>query len=218
MGRNVKIMGIINVNDDSFYSGSRAATADAFIRKVDEMVAEGADIIDVGACSSRPGSTYEGFDTEWARLEPVLGIIAQRYPAIPFSIDTFQSCIVRRVYGLIGPFTVNDITAAAADPEMLPAVAELNLDYIAMHSCGNAGSTCEYGEDIVAALIGYFTDFGLRAAEAGVTRWMLDPGFGFSKTNEENMELLNRLKELKLLGQPILVGISRKKMTWEPYG
>ena len=220
MYKDTNIIGIINLNDDSFYRHSRVENAESFRARAEAMFQDGADIIDIGACSSRPGSEYPGEAEEWKRLRPALKIVASYFAGCRFSVDTFSAGIVRKVYDIIGPFIVNDITAGEADDRMLETVAALKLPYIAMHSRGNGqtmDSLCDYA-DVVEDVKDYFRDFGHRADEAGVTDWILDPGFGFAKTVGQNLEMLARLGEFKELGRPLLVGISRKRMVWEPLG
>ena len=220
MHKYTNIIGIINLNDDSFYRHSRVENAEAFRTRAASMFADGANMVDIGACSSRPGSEYPGEAEEWKRLRWALDEVASGFAGCRFSVDTFSSEIVRRVYDRIGPFMVNDITAGEADNRMLATVAELGLPYIAMHSRGNGktmDSMCEY-EDVVADVKEYFRQFGLKAEKAGVTDWILDPGFGFAKTVGQNLEMLARLHEFMDLGRPVLVGISRKRMVWEPLG
>lgn len=220
MHKYTKIIGIINLNDDSFYRHSRVENAEAFQARAASMFEDGADIIDIGACSSRPGSLYPGVSEEWKRLKPALKVIAEHFAGRRFSVDTFSSEIVRRTYDTIGPFIVNDITAGEADAGMLETVAELKLPYIAMHSRGNGvtmDSLCDY-DDVVSDVKEYFREFGRKAEVAGVTDWILDPGFGFAKTVGQNLEMLARLHEFMELGKPVLVGISRKRMVWEPLG
>ena len=220
MHKYTKIIGIINLNDDSFYRHSRVENEQSFRSRVEEMAAGGADIIDIGACSSRPGSVYPGPDEEWKRLQPALKVIARHFDGHSFSVDTFSSRIVRRVYDAIGPFMVNDITAGQADADMLATVAALGLPYVAMHSRGNGltmDSLCDYG-DVVEDVKAYFREFGRKAAVAGLENWILDPGFGFAKTVGQNLEMLARLHEFRELGRPLYVGISRKRMVWEPLG
>ena len=192
----------------------------AFCTRVASMFEEGADIVDIGACSSRPGSEYPGEEEEWRRLSWALEAIRSDFEGCRFSIDTFSSAIARRAYDIIGPFMVNDITAGEADPGMLPAVAALRLPYVAMHNRGNSktmDALCDYG-DVVADVTDYFRDFGCRARAAGVTEWIIDPGFGFAKNDIQNLEMLARLNEFSVLGKPVLVGISRKRMVWRPLG
>ena len=216
----IKIMGIVNVNDDSFFSGSRVASVDEFCRRVERFLEEGADIIDIGACSSRPGSVYEGFDTEWARLSPVLKAVAFKYPSVSFSIDTFSAEILSRAYDTIGRFIVNDISAGEDDEAMLPTVGALGLEYVAMHKRGlpaDMSSLCQY-TDVVADVVEYFKEFERKAAGFGICNWILDPGFGFAKTVEQSHQMLRRLGEFKGFNRPILVGISRKGLVYKPLG
>ena len=227
MAAAVKIMGIVNVNSDSFFSGSRVASGQEFCARVVRLFAGGADVVDIGACSSRPGSTYPGVEEEWRRLEPVLHLVRGHFSGKQFSIDTFSSEIVRRAYGIIGPFIVNDITAGQSDSRMLPLVAQLNLPYIAMHNLQPPHlDGCRVrkiirtkpGENVVDNVLRYFRCFEKRAAAAGLKDWILDPGFGFGKDVAENLELLERLGELKVFGREILAGISRKRMAYERQG
>ncbi len=220
MAGRIHIMGIVNLTPDSFYAGSRTAGADA-VARIREMWAQGADVVDLGACSTRPGSPQPSLEEEWARLEPVLQAITGVCPlgsSVPvISIDTYRAEIVRRAYEVIGPFMVNDISAGALDPQMLTTVGRLGLPYVAMHMRGTPETMqqlTDYG-DIVADVKAYFRDFALRAEDAGIRDWILDPGFGFAKTLEQNYELLRRLAELAELHRPVLVGLSRKSMIYK---
>ena len=222
-----KIMGIVNVNGDSFFSGSRVASGEEFCTRVEKLFAAGADVVDIGACSSRPGSEYPGVEEEWRRLEPVLMIIKERFEGRRFSIDTFSSEIVQRAYDTIGPFIVNDITAGQSDAALMPLVARLGLPYIAMHNLNPPAIGGQRrrmlirkkdGENVVDNVKRFFRAFEKRAAKAGLTDWILDPGYGFGKDVEENLELLDRQDELRIFGREILAGISRKRMTYERQG
>ena len=204
-------MGIINLTPDSFFPDSRCSVQDAAAR-IARMLDDGADIIDIGAVSTRPGAGDVGTEEEWRRLSPVLPMLE----GVRFSVDTTSAEIVRRVFREAGPFIVNDISAGEVDPEMLPAVAGLGLEYVAMHKRGNPrtmDSLCSYPRGVVAELAGYFQNFADRAEALGIRNWVLDPGFGFAKTEEQNLELLERLGEFKTLGRPILVGIADKRFT-----
>lgn len=204
-------MGIINLTPDSFFPDSRCSVQDAAAR-IARMLDDGADIIDIGAVSTRPGAGDVGTEEEWRRLSPVLPMLE----GVRFSVDTTSAEIVRRVFREAGPFIVNDISAGEDDPEMLPAVAGLGLEYVAMHKRGNPrtmDSLCSYPRGVVAELAGYFQNFADRAEAMGIRNWVLDPGFGFAKTEEQNLELLERLGEFKTLGRPILVGIADKRFT-----
>ena len=213
-----KIMGIVNLNSDSFYAPSRAATEDAFRRRVDTLLARGADILDLGAVSSRPGATDVEVDEEWARLEPALDTLRRHYPGVPVSIDTFRSAIVVMAYQSFGRFWVNDISSGEWDEAMLPVVGRLGLRYVAMHHQGTFETMHNdyLYDDVVESVKQYFRDFALRAKEAGVTDWVLDPGFGFSKSDRDNQTLFDRLDELKSFRRPLLVGVSRKRFIWRP--
>lgn len=206
-----EIMGIINLTPDSFFPDSRCSVQDAAAR-IARMLDDGADIIDIGAVSTRPGAGDVGTEEEWRRLSPVLPMLE----GVRFSVDTTSAEIVRRVFREAGPFIVNDISAGEDDSEMLPAVAGLGLEYVAMHKRGNPrtmDSLCSYPRGVVAELAGYFQNFADRAEALGIRNWVLDPGFGFAKTEEQNLELLERLGEFKTLGRPILVGIADKRFT-----
>ena len=258
----VHIMGIVNLTEDSFYAGSRTAAADALSR-AQQMWADGATVVDLGACSTRPGAPQPSLEEEWARLEPALREMAgnclpgtcapphmgrgrgpldvrsqsgrdrqwegperakrtefpgRQLPAI--SIDTYRSEIVRRAYEVMGPFMVNDISAGQLDPEMLETVGRLGLPYVAMHMRGTPETMQQFTQykDLLEDIKAYFQDFALKAADAGIADWLLDPGFGFSKTLEQNWELLRRLAELHELNRPILVGVSRKSMLYKALG
>ena len=229
MSANVHIMGIVNLTQDSFYAGSRTSIADV-VSRAQQMWADGATVVDLGACSTRPGASQPSLEEEWARLEPALREMAGycrakrtefpvgQYPAI--SIDTYRSEIVRRAYEIIGPFMVNDISAGQLDPQMLDTVGRLGLPYVAMHMRGNPETMQQFTQytDIVEEIKAYFREFSLKAADAGIEEWLLDPGFGFSKTLEQNWELLRRMEELQELHRPILVGVSRKSMIYKALG
>jgi dihydropteroate synthase len=219
MAKNVKIMGIININDDSFYAQSRANSVSAFRERMNLVIKEGADIVDLGGCSTRPGSTAVSIDIEWKRLLPILDVCKKEYSTVPISIDTFHSEIVKRSYDIIGPFIVNDISAGEDDSNMLNTVVKLNLEYIAMHKRGNSitmQTLCQY-ENITSNIVQYFIEFEKRAIDTGMKDWIIDPGFGFAKTIEQNYELLDNLSQLRILRKRILVGISRKGFLYKPH-
>lgn len=235
--RNIDIMGIINLTDDSYYAPSRSLDSTGrpdisrILCRVEDMVSEGAGIIDFGACSSRPGSVQIGWKEEWKRLEPVMEAFLEKGAEVRFSIDTWHSEVISRVYdlsvqacGVDGAkkrLIVNDISAGEDDPQMLPLVGETGLRYIAMHKRGapaDMQERCIYG-DVVADVREYFEAFAEKAAFHGVKDWILDPGFGFAKTMEQNHVLLGRLDELAGCGQTsVLVGVSRKSMIYKYLG
>ena len=221
MNRKIHILGIVNLTDDSYFAPSRVQGADALLERVGTMLREGADRIDLGACSTRPGAQPVGADEEWRRLEPALWAIRQAFPKAGISIDTYWASVAERAYDLIGPFMVNDISAGAYDAAMLPLVGRLGLPYIAMHLRGTPETMqtlTDYPKGVTAEVVRYFRAFAKRAAKAGVTDWILDPGFGFAKTVEQNWTLLRELDRLQVLQMPILVGVSRKSMIYKRFG
>jgi len=205
-------MGILNVTPDSFFKESRV-TPESAPSRISKMLDEGADIIDIGAVSTRPGAGAVPVEEEWRRLEPVLGNLPG---GLSFSLDTTSSEIVRRAYELSGPFWVNDISSGEDDPEMLPIVADLGLKYVAMHKRGTPSTMdafADYPESVVRSVYGYFEKFSINAAMFGIADWILDPGFGFAKTDAQNMELLESLSVFRNFGRPVLAGISEKRFT-----
>ena len=198
--RPIRVMGILNLTPDSFYAPSRHNLA---------ILESGADLIDIGACSTRPGSKPVGAREEWRRMKSTLARIRERYPDLPLSIDTYWSDVVRRAYDLIGPFIVNDVSGGDADPRMLATVAELGLTYIPMHHgpAESAGDVLEWYETLAA-----------KTEYQGIRDWIVDPGFGFGKTVEQNFGVFHTMDQLKALHRPLLVGISRKRMVWMPLG
>ncbi len=201
------VMGIINVNEESFYSASRCSSLQSFSRQLEQMLSSGAGIIDIGACSTRPGSTPITLDQEWKLLKEPLEHIAKSglCAAVPgvcpprISIDTFRSEIVHRAYDTIGDFIVNDISAGEDDPQMLPVVGRLGLEYIAMHKRGTPSTMqqlCDYPRGVVQEVAEYFLKFEKRAAECGIGNYIVDPGFGFAKSVEQNYELFMGMPQL----------------------
>lgn len=220
-------MGILNLTGDSFFAGSRMLGPDGtfdeglFCARVAKMLSEGADILDLGAVSTRPGAAEVSFEEEWRRLAPAIKLLYRDFPNVVFSVDTTRSGIVERVFDLAGPFIVNDISAGEDDAEMLSTAARLGLRYVAMHKRGTPASMqsmTDYPAGVVEAVLDYFRDFSGRAAKAGLKDWILDPGFGFAKTVRQNYELLAGLPAFKEFRRPILVGVSRKSMIYKPLG
>ena len=198
--RKIRVMGILNLTPDSFFAPSRHNLA---------ILESEADIIDIGACSTRPGHTPVGAKEEWRRMKRTLQHIRKEYPDLPLSIDTYWSEVVRRAYDLIGPFIVNDVSAGDEDPQMLATVAELGLTYIPMHH-----GAAEDASDV----LDWYRDFTAKTEYQGIRDWILDPGFGFGKTVEQNFGVFHTLEKLQDAGRPVLVGISRKRMVWMPLG
>ncbi len=207
-----KIMAVVNLTPDSFHAPSRVS-AERAQERVRALLDAGADIVDLGAVSTRPGASDVPAGEEWRRLEPVLRTWD---PSVPLSVDTTRAEIVRRVYDCVGPFTVNDISAGHDDAQMLATVGRLGLPYVAMHKRGNPRSMdalCDYPAGVVPALVEYFEEFGRKAEDAGIAEWVLDPGLGFAKTAEQNWEILEKLDWLRGFDRPILIGAADKRFT-----
>lgn len=215
------VMGIINVTPDSFYSTSRIAGEQELRTRIDTLLREGASIADLGAYSSRPGAEEVSAQEEMRRLAPALRILRDEYPALPVSVDTFRADVARWAVQEYGVAMINDISGGALDPQMYPTIAELQVPYILMHMRGTPqtmGELTDY-QDLILDLIDYFIQRVGQLTELGVHDIVLDPGFGFSKTLEQNYELLARMSDLgTVLPQPLLVGISRKSMIYRLLG
>ncbi|MBO4816939.1 MAG: dihydropteroate synthase [Bacteroidales bacterium] len=224
--RRIDIMGIVNLTDNSYFSASRCLgeNGDVDIQKAlsraETLVAEGATILDIGACSTRPGSEPVGEAEEWRRLKAFLPVLRERFPHVLISIDTYWASVVRNVHSLIGDFIVNDVSAGEDDPDMLRTVGELGLQYVAMHKRGDSKtmqSLTGY-DDVCAEIHSYFEEFAAKARRFGIHDWILDPGFGFAKTVEQNYELMRGLSGFADFRRRILVGVSRKSMIYKKFG
>lgn len=220
--RQIDIMGIVNLTDDSYFSASRCASPSQAVALASRLVDEGASILDFGACSTRPGAEAVGAEEEWRRLRPALEAVRKEFPDVRISVDTYWSDVVRRAYDAIGDFIVNDISAGEDDPQMLPLVGRLGLTYVAMHKRGTPKtmqSMTDY-EDVTSEVADYFSDFSDRAGQSGVRDWILDPGFGFAKTLEQNYQLMRDLSRFKASfpSRKLLVGVSRKSMVYRLLG
>lgn len=220
--RQIDIMGIVNLTDDSYFSASRCASPSQAVALASRLVDEGASILDFGACSTRPGAEAVGAEEEWRRLRPALEAVRKAFPDVRISVDTYWSDVVRRAYDAIGDFVVNDISAGEDDPQMLPLVGRLGLTYVAMHKRGTPQtmqSMTDY-EDVTSEVADYFSDFSDRAGQSGVRDWILDPGFGFAKTLEQNYQLMRDLSRFKASfpSRKLLVGVSRKSMVYRLLG
>lgn len=218
--RSPKVMGIVNVTPDSFYGGSRVETAEAVRRRVAEMRRDGADIIDIGGFSSRPGASDVSPEEEYNRLAGGLEAVRIEWPEAIVSIDTFRAEVARRCVEEWNVAIVNDIGGGTLDPDMWNTVAELGVTYVLMHMRGTPATMTgltDYG-DVTAEVL---SDLAFRLAElreAGVADVIIDPGFGFAKTVEQNYRLLADLREFRVLGAPLLAGLSRKTMIWKTLG
>lgn len=217
------VMAIVNVTPDSFYAASRMAASNDVAQAVCRAVEAGATIVDVGGYSSRPGADDVPLEEEWRRVDMALGAISALKQGVVVSIDTFRSEIVRRTVEGYGAVIVNDISAGEQDAEMFRTVAHYGLPYVAMHMRGvpeTMQSLTDYEDGVVADVRRYFEVRIKQLLAAGVRREniILDPGFGFAKSVEQNYQLMRGLGELRSLGYPLLVGVSRKSMIYKPLG
>ena len=212
-----RVMTIVNVTPDSFYDGSRSFTEKEIEHHVTRAIEEGADMLDVGGCSSRPNADDVAVDEEIARVGRAMKVIRRVCPEMVVSIDTFRAEVVRRIVAEWGACIVNDISAGELDPEMITTVARLGLPYVAMHMRGTPTtmqSMTDYS-DIVEEVRTYFVQKISDLRKAGIEDIVIDSGFGFAKTLEQNYQLMNGLHRLGDLGAPMLVGISRKSMIYK---
>ena len=218
-----RVMAILNVTPDSFFAGSRMPDAPHVERRVREAVAEGASIIDVGGYSSRPGADEVSPGEEWRRVKLGVGAVRRLAPGMAVSVDTFRSEVAARAIERFGSLIINDISAGELDPAMPAVAAKYGVPYIAMHMKGDPKtmqSLTDYKRDITAEVVAYFEARVAALLAAGIARehLVLDPGFGFAKTTEQNYELLAGLHRLCALGYPVLAGLSRKSMIYRVLG
>ncbi len=211
-----KVMGILNVTPDSFYDGSRYTTEASIAQQVEKMINEGATFIDLGAYSSRPGADDVPEGEEIKRSVEAIRIIMNRFPNALISIDTFRSSVAHAAVHE-GACMVNDISGGALDADMFETITKLKVPYILMHMRGNPKTMktqTEYS-NILKDMVDYFHAKVSQLNQLGVNDIIIDPGFGFSKTIEQNFELLNHLDHFKMMEKPLLVGLSRKSMIWK---
>lgn len=211
-----KVMGIINVTPDSFYGRSRSADEEDIITVATEMIEDGADILDVGGYSTRPGADEISYEEERGRVINAVKVISRELPEAVISVDTFRSEIAREAVLEYGAAIINDISGGEFDPDMFRTVDKLKVPYILMHMQGVPG-TMQHNpayDDVVADILKWFGERITRLQSMGVADIIIDPGFGFGKTPAHNFEILRRLSEFSVSGLPLLVGISRKSMIW----
>ena len=211
-----KIMGILNITPDSFYDGGRYNSKEKIQRQIEKMVISGADIIDVGGYSSRPGAKDISIEDELNRVIPVIEIIKKKFPETIVSIDTFRSRVASEAI-ISGADIVNDISGGNLDSNMFETVSKHKVPYILMHMRGNPEnmmSKTNY-ENVTKDVCKYFSQRIEKAHSYGINDVIIDPGFGFSKTTQQNYELLNNLDFFKEFQRPIIIGISRKSMIYK---
>ena len=212
------VMGIVNVTPDSFYSGSRVNDEQSLVERVQSMVADGADVIDLGACSTRPGSEQVDARGEMERLQWALRIIRRVAPDVMVSVDTYRADVARRCVEEWGADIINDISGGTLDKEMFATVASLQVPYVLMHMRGTPetmSSLTDY-QDVTADVLEWMARRIDELRQLGVADIIADPGFGFAKTLEQNYEMLARLNAFHALNAPLLVGVSRKRMIYTP--
>jgi dihydropteroate synthase len=214
-----KVMGILNITPNSFYDGGKFQEESVVLNQVEKMLNEGATFIDIGAYSSKPNAEFVSEEEELQRILPVVQQIIKQFPDVIVSIDTFRAEVAKQCV-LNGAALINDISAGLLDEKMLPTIAELQVPYIMMHMKGNPQTmqSLAHYEDIVKEMIYYFSERIFEARKLGINDLIVDPGFGFAKTLEQNYEVMQKLDIFKQLELPLLVGISRKSMIYKTLG
>ena len=211
-----QVMGILNVTPDSFYAASRTQAEEDIRRRVRQIVAEGGQMIDVGAYSSRPGADDVSPQEELERLRHGMKVVRDEAPDIPVSIDTFRADVAKAAVEELGADIINDISGGELDKAMFPTVAKLGVPYILMHMKGTPQTMQQapHYDDLLKEVMLYFAERVQRLRDLGQKDIILDPGYGFAKTLDHNYELLRHQEMLQVFGLPILVGISRKSMIY----
>jgi len=214
------VMGIINVTDDSFYSGSRYKLGFRIAARAEQIIREGGSIIDVGACSTRPGAKPVSEQQELKRLAKALHAIRKKYPEAIISVDTYRSRVARMAVGDYRANIINDISAGELDPEMFSTIAELKIPYVLMHMRGTPETMQQNPtyDNVIREIITYLNGKIEQLKQLGVSDIIVDPGFGFGKTVDHNFSILKNLQVFRLFERPILVGLSRKSMISKTLG
>ena len=212
-----KVMGILNVTPNSFFDGGKYKNEGELLTRVETMLNEGAAFIDIGAYSSKPNAEFVSEEEEISRIIPMVGLILKKFPETLLSIDTFRS-EVAKVCIENGAAIINDISAGNLDDKMLETIAKYNVPYIMMHMRGNPQTmqTMTDYDDIVKEMLFHFSEKVNKARSLGINDLIIDPGFGFAKTIEQNYEVLQKLELFQMLELPLLVGFSRKSMIYKP--
>lgn len=213
--RTPRVMGILNATPDSFFQNSRVTQLEV-VKKTEEMLLQGVDFVDVGGYSTRPGADEITPEEELQRLLPIVRVLVKEFPQLLISIDTFRSEVARCCL-LEGACMINDISAGLLDDAMWEVIADFQVPYIAMHLKGTPHTMEQHTDykDIVKEMLFYFSERKTKAQQYGINDFIIDPGFGFSKTLEQNYEVLQKMKLFQMLELPILVGFSRKSMLFK---
>jgi dihydropteroate synthase len=211
-----KVMGILNITPNSFYDGGKFADEKGILLHVGKMLSEGANFIDVGAYSSKPGAEFVSENEELQKMLPVVASILKEFPDVLLSIDTFRSSVAKSCIES-GAAIINDISAGNLDAKMLETVGQLKVPYIMMHMRGNPQTmqTLTDYKNIAKEVLFYFSERISAARSFGINDLIVDPGFGFAKSLEQNYELLQKLDLFKMLELPLLAGVSRKSMIYK---
>lgn len=211
------VMGIVNITPDSFYDGGKMEDENTMLTAVEQMIAAGVTVIDIGAVSTKPGADTISTKVELGRLLPAVKAIRKNFPEIPISVDTFRSWVAVRVIDEIGPVIVNDISGGTLDSKMFETIGKLQMPYVLSHIQGTPRDMQDAPvyDDLIKDISSYFADKVKRLTKFGVKDIIIDPGFGFGKNLDHNYDLLNRLDSFKVFQLPVMVGISRKSMIWK---
>ena len=214
-----KVMGILNCTPDSFFDGGKYKDEKQLLGQAEKMLHEGADFIDIGAYSSKPNADFVSEEEEVKRMVPVVELVLKYFPDALLSVDTFRAKVAKESIGA-GAVIVNDIAAGNLDDKMLETVGELKVPYIMMHMRGTPQTMVKLTnyEDIVKEMLFYFSQKIAEARSYGINDIIIDPGFGFAKTLEQNYEVLNKMELFKITGLPMLAGMSRKSMIYKLLG
>lgn len=211
-----KIMGILNITPNSFYDGGKYSLENNAIAQVEKMLKEGATFIDIGAYSSKPNAELVSEEEELNRIIPVVKTLIKEFPEALLSIDTFRSTVAQECINN-GAALINDISAGSLDEKMMEVIASNNVPYIMMHLRGTPQTMQDQTnyEHIINEILTYFSDKVNKARSLGINDLIIDPGFGFAKTTDQNYEILSNLELFKMLELPILAGVSRKSMIYK---
>ncbi|MFN8209503.1 MAG: dihydropteroate synthase [Bacteroidales bacterium] len=211
-----RVMGVINITPDSFYKGSRHSLDEKLIESVGKMTGDGADFIDIGGYSSRPGANDIDVEEEKRRVLPAIKLLKDAFPGIIISVDTFRASVAEEAVKGFGADMINDITGGDGDEQMFTLVRRLNVPYILMHMQGTPATMQKNPvySDIIADILEWFSRRIYELKAGGVNDIIIDPGFGFGKTVTDNFEMLRRFREFEVASLPLMAGISRKSMIW----
>ncbi len=215
-----QVMGILNITPDSFFANSRTIDEEKIAQRVNEMIADGVDMIDIGAYSSRPGANEVSAEEETARLKRGMKVVRSINPDIIVSVDTFRADVAQTAIEEMGADMINDISGGNLDEKMFETVARLNVPYILMHMRGTPATMSEMTDynDVTADVLKELSEKVNRLSLMGVNDVIIDPGFGFAKTQEQNYRLLHDLNVMHVFNRPLLVGVSRKSMIYHALG